>query len=90
MSKIEDRFLELIEHKFGKQGRDAIEHLRNSGILHEGDARRYVILHSYATRFVTSDKTDLQIRIDVSEECACSAEVVYSYFTKCKNIQDIV
>lgn len=89
MSKINDKFLELIETKFGANARRAMEHMQEAGILHEGDAKRYVVLHSYATSFVNSDKTDLQIRIDVAEDCACSPEVVYSYFTKCKNIQDI-
>lgn len=86
MSKIEERFLELIEQRFGKEGRAAIEHLCEAGILHEGDAKRYVIMKAYVDKFLTTDLVDVQLRSDVSAEFACGPDLVYWYLRKTKNI----
>lgn len=76
MNKIEERFAALMREQFGEGAGQAIVHLQQAGIIHTGNARRYVIAHEVRNRIANTTDTPRAIFIALSSELHCGISTV--------------
>lgn len=76
MNKIEERFAALMREQFGEGAGQAIVHLQQAGIIHTGNARRYVIAHEVRNRIANTTDTPRSICIMLSQEMHCDERTV--------------
>lgn len=76
MNSIERRFAELMVEQFGDQAGQIVAHLQQAGMIHTGNARRYVIAHEVRRRIAETADTPNRIFLALSLEMHCDERTV--------------